>query len=1214
MDIAIIGLAVDVPGAGDPQALWDLVTAGGSTSRPFPAQRRQDVDEFVRYRDRASLGQEPDAGAPEYHRAGYLDRIDLLDHEFFGMTPAQAAVADPHQRLVLRTTYRALEDAGYVGPRVRGSRTGVFVGFAANPGQDYAHYWSTVDPSLNQLGITGSIPTMLANRISFLLDLQGPSMVVDSACSASLVAVHLARTALLADDCDQAVVAGARIMLLPVQRASTRIGIESSDGETRTFDASADGTGMGEGSGALVLKRLDRALADRDQVLAVIKGSGVNHDGASQSMTGPDAASQARLLTSTWQRSGVDPRTLGYVEVHGTATRVGDPVEVDGLTRAFRTVTDERGFCAVGTVKTTIGHLFEGSGVLGMIKAVQGLRNRQIAPLSYLREPNPAIAFEDSPVRLPTELEPWPLRDGVRRGAVSAFGLGGTNAHVVLEEWVGDAEVPAGPGGTGYLFTVSARTDRSLRLVLRALHERLARGDLDGRTADVCYTSNVSRSHHGRRAGFVVRDVGELRAALAAALAGEPAPGPAVPGEREVRLDRLRAAWVEGADVDLLDQFEDHPGPGPRTVSLVPYVFDETRAWVTFPSDWHARGLGDAGAAAQSGAYAVEFVPTDADAVDADGAVPPSASVVALVDADAAHGAGARLAAALPGVHLLELSGTDADAADRMAAVVDQVVAGDHTHLVFALGFEPARAADVAELDHRVEKNLVGLFLLAKALMERTSRLSLVVLTRRALAVHPGRGDAVAENAALAGLAKTLGQEYPALNVRMVDVDDATAGHVLGRELCRGVAGVVALREGVVYAEQFSEVAELAPPDGADALEPVQGRPGGAYLITGGTGGLGLAIARRLAVQAPGAHLYLTGRSAPPPPEDWEHLAYSPSARSGDPVAERARALLELVELGADVRVESGDAGDAGHLTDLVGRIRAEHGRLDGVVHAAGVPGENLIMFRAVADFRRVIRPKMRGAFLLHELTRDDPPDFVVHMSSAAAVFPSMGQGDYAAANYYLDTLAMSAPEGAGRVLAIDWVAWRDTGMAVATGANEDGVFRALRTPEALDLLFDGLRSDRRRFLAGRIDYSNELTAILPTHRMALSPGIATRIDEAVAASADRMEQIAARARAAIDAVEVDLVGRPGGGYSDVELSVARCLAYATGSRTVPVDADLRDLGIDSLAVVTVTSNLSSALGVDLDPVDLLGAASVEEIAAVVESRRFEFADQGLLG
>ena len=255
---------------------------------------------------------------------------------------------------------------------------------------------------------------MLANRLSYLLDLQGPSMVVDSACSASLVAVHLARTALLADDCDLALVAGVRVMLLPVKRAATRIGIESPDGTTRTFDESADGTGMGEGAGALVLKRLDRALADRDQILAVIKGSAVNHDGHAESMTGPDARAQARLLTAVWQRAGIDPRTLSYLEVHGTATRAGDPVEIDGLTQAFRRVTEERRLlCGRHGVKTKSATSSKAPASSGLIEAVQATAGgRSPAAASAAAEPGDG---QSPPLgSVATRLRAQPAR-GVRR-------------------------------------------------------------------------------------------------------------------------------------------------------------------------------------------------------------------------------------------------------------------------------------------------------------------------------------------------------------------------------------------------------------------------------------------------------------------------------------------------------------------------------------------------------------------------------------------------------------------------------------------------------------------------------------------------------------------------------------------------------------------------------------------------------------------------------
>ncbi|MDQ1290196.1 MAG: hypothetical protein QG622_3762, partial [Actinomycetota bacterium] len=1191
MDIAIIGLALETPAATTPEALWEIVASGRSLTRPFPPQRRQDVDEYARFVKRTHCGPVDDAPV-DYYRASYLDRIDQFDHEFFGMTQRQAAITDPHQRLVLRTMYRALEDAGYVGPRVAGSRTGVFVGFAANPMNSYGDYCGRIDPSMTQLGITGNIQTMLANRLSYLFDLRGPSMVVDSACSASLVAVHLARTALLADDCDMAVVAGTRIVLAPVDHAMTRIGIESSDGATHTFDESADGTGLGEGSAVLVLKRLDRALADRDHIHAVIKGSAVNHDGHSEGLTSPDAESQARLLTQAWQRAGVDPRTIGYVEAHGTATRIGDPIEVDGLTRAFRTVTDERGFCAVGTVKSNLGHLFEGSGALAMAKTVLMLKNRQLPPVAGFREPNPRIDFASSPVRVPAELEEWHPRDGVRRCGVSAFGLGGTNAHVVLEEHTRpEPSADSRPEGP-FLFTLSARTERSLRLTARALARRLERGDLDGDLADVCYTSNIARSHHAHRLALVADDLTSLAEHLLRAANGttddadDPLPGQESP-ERATTA-ALGAAWKAGEDVDLTSQFTGRGGDLPSTVPLAPYVFDETRAWVEFPSDWETRLNVAGGEPAQSGAFEISFVPVPPSAP----APATSASVLALVDPG--NPATSLLAAALPGVRLVTVDAAD-DAAALAARLVDAAEEAEATRLVFALPFEEKPAEDLTEFDRRVEKNVVGLFLLARELMNRAARVSLTVLTRNALTVSPGHGGVIPENAALAGLVKTLGQEYPTFRARLVDVDDATAPGTVGAELLGTEPGVFVVREGVVHGEFFSEITEFATSCPAPA--PYL-RPGGAYLLTGGTGGLGLAVARRFAEQCPGIALYLLSRSGLPPRDRWEELAFG---GEDSPAAEQARCVLELEALGASVRGLAADAGDEDALRTAVEEIRSRHGRLDGIVHGAGVPPENLVMFRETADFRRVLRAKMRGTFVLDRLTRDDPPAFVVLMSSVASVIPGLGQADYAAANAYLDAVATASADARCHVLAVNWVAWRDTGMALTTGTNEDSIFKALPTATGLDLLDTGLRTDHRRFLAGHINYESELVALLPEHQMRISDEINVRIEHAAVASSARFEQTVAQARAAIEAVVVELTGRPEGNYSDLELTVGRCLAQATGSSRLPIDVDLRDIGIDSLGVLAVTTNLGACLGRDIDPVSLFSGGTIAGIAANLE-------------
>ncbi|GAA3493599.1 hypothetical protein GCM10019016_006980 [Streptomyces prasinosporus] len=1166
-DIAVVGLSVEVPDAPDQHAFWDIVRTGRSLTRPFPARRRREIEEYLRYHWESALV--PDAEERvEFHDGSFLDRVDLFDHAFFGMTPKQAAVTDPHQRLVLRTMYRALEDAGYTGERLAGSRTGVYVGYAGNPGGSYLDYFCRIDPALGQLGITGNIVTMLANRLSYLLDLRGPSMVIDSACSASLLALHQARAALLLGDCEMAVVAGTRIVMAPVRHPHTRIGIESSDGVTRTFDEGADGTGFGEGSGAVVLKRLDRALADGDQVYAVVKGSAVNHDGRSEMMTAPDSRAQADLLETAWRDAGVDPRTIGYLEVHGTATKVGDPIEFEGLRRAFAARTDDRRFCAVGTVKANIGHLFEGSGVMGVIKAALALRHRVIPPLANYERPNTAIDLDDGPVYVPREARAWPEGDGPRRAGVSAFGLGGTNAHVVLEEFTA---APAESGGDRppYLFTLSAQSPASLGRLVTRYREAIDDGRIDGSVRDVCWTSNVSRAGHRHRFACTVADLAELRAALAATEAGE------VPDAAGTDAAR---AWTGGADLDLRAQYH---GPGPRTVHLPPYEFDETRAWVDFPDTWRDRFALAAPRAEHPLTHEVGFAPAPLA-----GSGDPSARVMALVG-PAATGT---VAAALPPDAVLRAPGTaDADP-DRLA---EELVDEGYTHLVYALAFDDAPADGPAELDRRVDEHLTGLFRLAKALMHASAAVDLVVLTRRALAVVPGETGVVAEHAALAGLAKAIGREYPYVTVRLLDVDDAVPAALLGTEILAAQAGVYALRGADKYRESFAELPEVP------AVRDAYLRPGGAYLITGGLGGIGLETARHFAAGAPGVHLYLLGRTALPPEAEWDAVAADPQ----HPAAARVTAVREIAALGAGVHPVAADVADEAALADVLAAIRAAHGRVDGIVHAAGVPGDNLIAYREADEFASVLRPKLRGAFLLHHLTRDDRPDFVLHMSSVAAVFPALGQADYAAANLYLDHLARTLNTPEHRVVSVDWVAWREVGMAVATGVSEDLVFRSLRTRTGLDLIDAALRGDRAGFFAGEINYGSDLMSVLPTYHVALSADIEDKIGTGLAALEERSRRSLARVREAVESTEVRLTGRPDDGYTDRERMVGRCLAHTLGHPVIDVHADFRDLGADSIMALTIGNSISACLGRQFDTVDLMSERTVAAVARLIENK-----------
>ncbi|MDH6624462.1 phthiocerol/phenolphthiocerol synthesis type-I polyketide synthase E [Streptomyces sp. LBL] len=427
-DIAVVGLAGRFPGAATADEFWQLLAEGREAVRDVTDE------EFL-----AAGGDPADLDDPSLVRkVSAPDGIDLFDAAFFGFSPADAELLDPQQRLILECGYHTLEDAGYV---VRPEETVVGVYAGADDSTYYpAHVYPRFAGSPSSVAQThASISSSMgavATRISYELGLTGPSLTVQTTCSTGLVTVHTACQDLLGFKCDLALAAAVSINPSgPLGYRHVPDGPFSPDGRCRAFDADAEGTVSGSGAGAVVLKRLEDALADGDRIRAVIKGTAVNNDGRRKvGFTAPSVEGQTEVILEAQAVAGVDADSVTYVEAHGTGTRIGDPIEVTALTRAFRESTDRRQYCALGSAKTNIGHLGAAAGIVGLIKTVLALEHRAIPPSLHFDTPNPLIDFASSPFRVPTRLEPWESPDGPRRAAVSAFGVGGTNAHVVVEE------------------------------------------------------------------------------------------------------------------------------------------------------------------------------------------------------------------------------------------------------------------------------------------------------------------------------------------------------------------------------------------------------------------------------------------------------------------------------------------------------------------------------------------------------------------------------------------------------------------------------------------------------------------------------------------------------------------------------------------------------------------------------------------------------------
>jgi acyl transferase domain-containing protein len=494
-EVAVVGMAGRFPGAANIPEFWRNLREGVESVTFF-------TDEEAAAR---GLTRELRESRKYVNAAPVLDGVELFDSAFFGYTPREAEIMDPQHRLFLECAWEALENAGYDSERCRGE-IGVFGGVSMSSYLVRLYALRDLIPLVTPFQIVvANDKDHLAMRVSYKLNLKGPSMNVQTSCSTSLTAVHLACQSLLGGECDIALAGGASVKV--PQREGyfyQEDGINSPDGHCRPFDAQARGTTRGSGVGVVVLKRLSDALADRDQILAVIRGSAINNDGSLKvGYTAPSVEGQAQVIAEALSIAGVDAESVTYVEAHGTATPLGDPVEVAALARAFRATTEQRNFCAIGSVKSNIGHLDAAAGVAGLIKTVLALQHKAIPPSLNFERPNPKIDFAASPFFVNDALREWHADAAPRRAGVSSFGIGGTNVHVVLEE--APRREPSSDSRPCQLLLLSAKTMSALD----AATERLAaylRREPGAPLADVAYTLQVGRRAFVHRRAVVCRD------------------------------------------------------------------------------------------------------------------------------------------------------------------------------------------------------------------------------------------------------------------------------------------------------------------------------------------------------------------------------------------------------------------------------------------------------------------------------------------------------------------------------------------------------------------------------------------------------------------------------------------------------------------------------------------------------------------------------------
>ncbi len=1162
--VAIVGISGVMPGSEDLAAFWKNLEEERDLISEIPADRW----DWRVYAGEAADG----ANRTNVRWGGFMPGLDLFDPLFFGISPREAELMDPQQRLLLQNVWRAIEDAGERPSSLAGSKMGIFLGVSTS---DYGDLLREQSSGIGTHGSTGMAHSVLANRISYFLDVHGPSEPIDTACSSSLVALHRAVEAIRSGACETAIAGGVNALLSPTLFiAFAQAGMLSEDGRCRSFDRSANGYVRGEGVGALFLKPLSAARRDGNPVYAVVRGTALNHGGRASSLTAPNPRAQSQLLVEAFEDAGIDPFTLGYVEAHGTGTPLGDPIEVNSLKQSFSSWLERHGGkrpagarCGIGTVKSNIGHLEAAAGVAGVLKVLLAMKHRRIPASLHVKEVNPQIRLEGTPFEVVVKMREWePLRDESGRelplrAGVSSFGFGGVNVHVVLEALEHPEPPSVLPGHEGpELIVLSAKTPERLSEAAQRLAAFLdpANGR-PPRFSEVAFTLQAGREAMEERLAFVAQDLREMVRILMD-FSVNPSSHPEIlrgrvnTGRRRQglfdgdegreflrialsgrKLGKLAELWIAGVEIDW---YLLHGSPPPSRVSLPGYPFARERYWV--PGTPAALLRKELAPAVEPGKdarlYERRWVPQASHG----GPVPREVFPLLLLDSGDALRQEIQKETQTSSVVILVKPGTAFTQADLLTFEIDPRSSADFVRLRDALAERGVRPASLVHAWSSLggALDLVADDGLARSVFPLFDLVSAFGGSARHWVVAGSTPDPFFE--AAGGIARSVPGRPSFTWLACRD-----ARRILG-ELATSVPGTV--RE-VRYEGDVREVRQTAPLNLHGGEQPAF-RHGGVYLLTGGLGALGRLVAKHLAGRF-GARLALVGRT------------------KAGPASEGA--VEEIRALGGEAIYLTADVGDLSQMREAVTRVQHKLGPIQGVLHAAGrLPSVSGLDVRD--ELLATLRPKVDGVIALDLATREAPLDFFLSFSSISSFLGDMGSGVYAVANRFLDGFTAwrefqrARGNRSGRSVVINWPLWKEGGAA-----------RHARYGEAEP--------------AGGILETADGLAVL---ELVLGSGT----QQAIVFSGDAASAPRSQERKEAPATEAPAFVSPDLG-SRVERYLTELFAaeFRLAPNAVDVETPLSSYGLDSILLNQITSALSKLVG-PLPKTLLLENETVREVAA----------------
>jgi len=1214
--IAIVGMSGVMPQSDDLDEFWENLKNSTDMITVIPPDRWRWEDIY------GDPFKETNKSNSKW--GGFMREVDKFDPLFFGISPREAQMMDPQQRIFLEQVWKAVEDSGQRVSDLAGTKTGVFVGVATT---DYAEVINRHGIPLDGYTASGNSHSILANRVSFLLNLHGPSAPIDTACSSSLIALHRAIESIHTGSSDMAIVGGVHVMLSPAAYISfSMAGMLSGDGKCKTFDKQANGYVRGEGCGVIFLKSLAAAEADGNHIYAVIKSTAENHGGKVTTMTAPNSVAQMEVLIEAYEKGQVDPATVGYIECHGTGTPLGDPIEIQGLSKAFSELYKRRDkappatpHCGLSSVKTNIGHLETAAGIAGILKALLAIKHKQIPANIHFQEMNPYINLKGTPFYIADGLTPWasPIgEDGSalpRRAGVSSFGFGGANAHVVLEEYVSPKREAVAWEQTSQLIVLSAKNEDQLNAYVQSMRVYLDKEHCE--LIDLAYTLQVGRDEMPERLAMVVSSTEELRRKFDEILKSGEVQAGTYRGNTRRRetgsqlaegaeqsflhaliarkdLSRLAELWASGTKIDWRVLYGSNV---PNRISVPTYPFARERHWipgvegktvavrqdhVSQPLDRVAVKTDPQQAADHPRAAAGEkevtarlesLVPVWNPVRIETGQqiVLPESTKILLMGADQAHVEWVRKAC--PSSQFLLLGSTSSvDIIEKKLrdCAFDQL-------LWIAPDVACDEAGHAGPDDERIidqqERGVLTVFRVIKALLRSgyaSRMLQWTVLTSMTQRVTEGEPVHPA-HAAITGLIGSLAKEYPQWDLRLLDVESLTA--VTAQE-CLSLrwdrqGNALAHRRGEWFQQGLTPITVL--PHAASLY-----RQNGVYVVIGGAGGIG-EVWSRFMIEHYQANVVWIGRR---PYDDAIETRINSLTREG-------RAPLYL----------SADATDRDALEQAYQRILNRYPAIHGVVQSAVVLHDQSIARLEESAFRASLSAKVDISVNMDWVFGRQELDFMLFFSSVMAFFKSPFFSSYSAGCTFKDSFAQKLwQERPYPVKVMNWGYWGSVGVAADDSNNKNMALMGIGSIEPAE----GMAS-----LQALISSDVPQLALLKKLKSEAEPRLTSA--DSLPANTSTPRSVLHEQHTQTTAVELG-AAENFAGEAESSRHIRRIITEKLSemlrldTSRIQRDAPLAEYGVDSIIGVNLVRAINEALEIDLDPMKLFEYSTVDRLTEYI--------------